>query len=138
MATLAMTVAIAGCGPTLPHTPPGQAAPGNLVILAREVPDDRGTVYFEGSLRYVRVARVGGTAKEWQTVDGQESWMTVPPGQYEVEAWERVCGGNCDNLEPITNRCRTRLDIPVGGTGRVDITWTVPKPCVMTWGIGIS
>lgn len=131
-------VLLVGCGPTVTHTPPGSAAAGNLTILAREAMDDRGTVYFEGSLRYVRVAADSGATHEWQTVDGEETTINVPPGKYVITAWERVCGGNCGEPGPITNSCSTLLEIPVDGTGRVDITWTVPNPCMMTWGIGIS
>ena len=133
--SVAVLLAMAGCGPSLTRTPPGEAAPGNLMVLARQ--DAGGQTYFEGSLRYVRIARAGGSARSWQTVDGQETWITVRPGNYEISAWERVCGGNCDDLEPITNRCGTTLEIPADGTARIDISWQVPKPCVMTWAIGI-
>jgi hypothetical protein len=129
---------LVGCGPTVTHTPPGSAASGNLMIVAHDVPDDRGMVYFEGSLRYVRVAADWGATHEWQTPDGEETTISVPPGKYEITAWERICGGNCDNLEPATNQCSAVLEIPVDGNARVDINWTVPNPCVIETAIFIS
>ena len=108
------------------------------MIVARQ--DLDGPTYFEGSLRYVRVDPIIGPARVWETLEGQEVTITVPPGEVTVTSWERVCGGNCedDSLGPATNECSAILEIPVGGTGRVDITWTVPNPCVMETAIGIS
>jgi len=124
----AVVALLVGCGPTVP-----------LVILAHDVPDDRGTVYIEGSIRYVRVTGADGRLAESQIEDGGGIQMKVAPGRYEVTSWERVCPGNCDGeLEPPTNECSAILEIPAGGTGRVDITWTVPNPCVMETAIGIS
>jgi len=128
---------LVGCGPTVTHTPPGSAAAGNLIIVARDVPDDRGTVYIEGSLRYVRVAADSGATHEWETLDGQETTISVPPGKYQITAWERVCGGNCGAPGPATNQCSAVLEIPVDGNARVDINWTVPNPCVIETGIFI-
>jgi hypothetical protein len=105
-----------------------------LTIIAREVPGPTNAVYIEGSLRFVRVAGDVSHAVEWQTSMGKQTTINVQPGRYEVNAWERVCGGNCDNLDQIINRCSLLVDVPEHGSVRVVIRWTVPKPCVMAIG----
>jgi len=137
---------VVGCSPA---SPTGSASPsspaassdnpnaGNLTIVVREVPDPNGAVYFEGSLRYVRVEGEAVAPMEWVTPSG-ETPLDVPPGRYQVNAWERVCSGNCGNLDRITNRCSVVVDVPAQGSVRVVISWTVPMPCVMTAEPGVG
>ena len=127
---------LVGCGPTITHTPPGERVDGNLALGARQ--DPSGPTYFEGALRYVKVDPITGPTRVLEMPEDQDVTITVPSGEITITAWERVCSGNCGDLGPVTNQCSVVLDIPVGGTGRVDITWTVPNPCVMETAIGIS
>jgi hypothetical protein len=129
----AILLLLAGCATTSPQAsndPDGT----QLTIVAQEITGPTNAVYIEGSLRFVRVAGDVTHSVAWQTPMGKPKTIGVKPGRYMVTAWERVCGGNCDNLDQITNRCSLLVDVPEHGSVRVVIRWTVPNPCVMAIG----
>ena len=129
----AILLMLAGCAATSPQAsndPHGT----QLTIVAQEIAGPTNAVYFEGSLRFVRVAGDVSHSVEWQTPMGKAKTISLKPGRYVVTAWERVCGGNCDNLGQIINRCSLPVDVPEHGSMRVLIRWTVPNPCVMAIG----
>jgi hypothetical protein len=124
---------LAGCATTSPQAsndPHGTP----LTIVAHAITGPTNAVYIEGSLRFVRVAGDVSQSVEWQTPMEKPKTISLKPGQYVVTAWERVCDGNCDNLDQITNRCSLLVDVPEHGSVRVVIRWTVPNPCVMEIG----
>ena len=100
-----MTLVLASC--TAQVTPrPTATAPahaGQVRILQAAVGN---AVPTEGALSYIRVERAtGATVTKRQLPGSGQLTLRVPPGAYRLVSWQRICDGNCGNLDPPSLQC---------------------------------
>jgi hypothetical protein len=87
--------------------------------------------YAEGSRWHLRVDHRGlSLVDDYRT----RTWSrVVEPGRYLVVSYQRPCDGNCDLLDPPTDRCRATVSVPRGRTLRVTIVnRTTPRCSIRT------
>jgi hypothetical protein len=102
-----------------------------------------GCCYIEGSLRFARLD--GPSSFDWVVDDGSGSGSSmneafvvgvqtssVKPGDYRLTAWEQVCDGNCDNLDPSTSECTLEFTAPPGGVVEILVSFPIPEACTAT------
>jgi D-alanyl-D-alanine dipeptidase len=92
-----------------------EGAPGTLEL--RESVDRSHGLYTEGSVSYVRVRSRAGKLVVARRVQGLRFRMQrrLRPGRYRVISYQRPCDGNCDRLDPPTDRCARRVRVLSGG-----------------------
>lgn len=81
----------------------------------------------EGAIPYIRVARGDGSTvvKRRLVFKGRKAFalVSLAPGRYRLQSWQRVCDGNCGILDPPSDRCARWLRIH--RAQRLDATITV-------------
>ena len=109
-----------------------QAAPGTLDF--RQALDTSGGTYIEGAVSYVRVLGARGEAVVRRSVMHKVRFRMrrrLPPGRYTVVSFQRPCAGNCDLLDPPTDRCARRIRILSGGRTEVRVVVRSGRGCRM-------
>jgi hypothetical protein len=83
-----------------------------------QVWDESEGLYAEGALSYVRIETPGEeklVEVELQpTESGHEASIRLDPGEYRLVSWQRPCDGNCDSLDPPTDRCAEEFALEPG------------------------
>ena len=95
----------------------------------------KGPVYTEGSISLVHVADSSGTVFETALHGpGMRRVLdaALDPGTYRLESYQRPCMGNCDFLDPATDRCSADFDIKPGAQATVLITVHIGEECTAT------
>jgi hypothetical protein len=126
--TIVLGTAIAGCGgpdDTVAGHKPAMTS-GRLVIHENRA---AGPMYIEGSVSFLRVEamRPGQRAETQRTPGVAPGGRTLifderlPPGAYRLVSYQRPCAGNCDYLDPPTDRCETVLHIRADETRRLTL-----------------
>jgi hypothetical protein len=138
-------VVLAGCAfleLDLPHPlSGGDIYVGEDAATITVTTEQVGCCYIEGSLRFARLD--GPSSFDWAVDDGSggERFVddrllvgvqasSVKPGDYTLTAWERTCGGNCDNLDPAQGECTLDFTAEPGQAVEILVTYTIPEPCV--------
>lgn len=87
-----------------------------------------GPIFTEGSVTHVRLVRRDGTVvldglRPAGSADVPLVDRAVPPGTYDLTAFERPCDGNCSILDPpvAATRCRVTVIVRAERTTRVNI-----------------
>jgi hypothetical protein len=102
-------------------------SPGEL--SATYVFDLRDGVPIEGFVSYIVLRRKpGGTVFRAEMWDRRTVTTPIIPGRYRISAYQRICSGNCSNLEPpdfgcgrdltasSRERVRSRINVKFGPT----------------------
>jgi hypothetical protein len=122
---VAMVVALAGCamwpvrGPEPPSYRGDDAATVNISTV------QIGCCYTEGSLHFARLdgrtsgefslesdVREGGNMRDPRPVGAVE--LSLAPGRYQLEVWERPCDANCGNLDGPTGQAQAEFEVAAG------------------------
>jgi zinc D-Ala-D-Ala dipeptidase len=108
------------------------AAPGTLDY--RQALDSSRGLYVEGSISFVRVRDShGGLVVRRRTAKPRfRMRRSLRPGLYRVISYQRPCEGNCDFLDPPTDRCARRVRIRSGGLTEVAVTVRPGRGCTMS------
>lgn len=95
-----------------------------------------GCCYIEGALAFGRLA--GPTGGEFSLEDNvaraapqdPEALRIIgirtyelAPGHYTLDVWERVCNGNCDELENPTSQAAAEFDLANGEALLIEVTF---------------
>ena len=129
----ALAALSAGCGgrskpPPVVAAGCGLSSPSELRV--REVRVAGTPVPIEGEISYVRVRRVGGTVIADTVLPyGHAFRCRVAAGRYAVAVWHRVCDANCGNLESVSDRCQSVVEVPENLTVRLTIENRFDSPC---------
>ena len=75
--------------------------------------------YVEGQVSHLIVRNADGNEivnRAFQTVNPASPVvdLELDPGDYEVESYQQPCAGNCDYLDPPTDRCVTSVAVGAG------------------------
>jgi hypothetical protein len=132
-----VVVAIAGCAAAQGRDEVA-AQPSRLVIHEQRAAG--GPMYIEGSLGFLRVAPVAsGTDLDATQVPTAAPGEAVKifderlePGQYRIVSYQRPCDGNCDYLDPPTDRCAATLELDAGETREITIHVQPGRDCRVT------
>ena len=89
-------------------------ADARLVVKNRHV--DNGGVYIEGAFQYVVLKREDGSVlfKRRYPFGNVRLNRAFPPGAYRLASYTRSCSGNCNYLDPPSNRCRASVALQSG------------------------
>jgi hypothetical protein len=68
----------------------------------------------EGSLPYIRIERASGATLISRQLAGNKLLIKLEPGAYRLASWQRICDGNCGNLDPPSNQCRRAFSVRQG------------------------
>jgi hypothetical protein len=105
------------------------------VIHVRRIVTQRGPLYIEGALAFVRVtpAEGGDPVFDRQLPSYIEDWSgdaSLPSGRYVLASFVRACGvGGCDRPGTPAEECFAPLDVHAGTELDVTITYRVTKGC---------
>ena len=108
------------------------ASPGTLDL--RQVLDHSRGVYVEGAVSYVRVRGIRGKLVVAKRVNRPLFRMQrrLASGRYRVISYQRPCDGNCETLDPPTDRCARRVRILSAGLTEVGIRVRPGRRCRMS------
>jgi hypothetical protein len=141
---LVIAIVLAGCS-WLGIERPGTLSGGDVYVgedaaTITVTTEQVGCCYMEGSLRFARLE--GPSSFDWAVDDGSGSGAaaddrysigvqtsSVEPGEYTLTAWEQVCDGNCDNLDPPQGQCTLEFTAMPGDAIEILVTYTIPDPC---------
>lgn len=124
VALLALTAfAVGGCGG-------GDGDEGEGVLIVEERLASSGPFYVEGAISFFEL-RSGGVNRLEGRIE-ERVRRTVPEGRYELRAWQRPCGGNCELLDPPTDHCSGSIDVDGGATTVVVVTFRPTSPCTIS------
>ena len=133
MLCVALAALNAGCGG---HSKPppvvaaGCGSSSSSELRVREVRVTGTPVPIDGEVSYVRVRRVGGTViADTMLPYGHAFRCRVAAGRYAVAVWHRVCDANCGNLESVSDRCQSVVEVPENVTVRLTIRNRLGSPC---------
>ena len=125
VASLLATGTLAACG--------GEGASGPAVVYVRQ--ERSGPPFIEGSFSYVRVVGSDGktvTTKRLQRTSENDPFLHVglllDAGEYRLVSFQRVCSGNCGELEPPSHRCDYALEAG-GETVALVVRLNAPSGC---------
>ena len=103
LASMALVLASCAAQATPDPAATASAHAGRLRILQVMVGN---AVPIEGALSYIRLERAtGATVTERQLPGSGQLTLRVPPGGYRLLSWQRICDGNCGNLDPPSQQC---------------------------------
>ena len=92
----------------------------------------------EGSIPYIRVARADGTTVVRRRLNPAKRTpfadVSLAPGRYRLQSWQRICDGNCGYLDPPSNPCARWFRIHRGQTLKATITVTFGSACRIRFG----
>lgn len=125
----------AGCGDEML----GEQGAARLVVREELPAEPR---YMEGSLSFLRLQATGssdvvvdGPMTTGQQARGKEPLLdtNLEPGEYRLVSYQRPCQGNCDRLEPPTDRCRTTLRLEPKESLTATIVLADDGGCTIRW-----
>jgi len=127
-----VALAASGCGESSSPEPCARSEEdGCLVVIQRII---GGRVYTEGSISYVHVTDQSGTVFETELHGpGIRKVLdaSLDPGSYRLASYQRPCMGNCDSLDPATDRCSTDFEIRPGAQATVLIGVRPGEACTV-------
>ena len=125
--TLVLTSCAAQAAPGPAATAPAQA--GQLRIIQAWA----GTaVPTEGALSYIRLDRAtAATVTQRQLPGSGKLTLRVPPGAYRLVSWQRICDGNCGNLDPPSQHCARPFTLRPGDQLTAAIRVNFASGCVI-------
>jgi hypothetical protein len=126
-----MTLVLASCAAQATPRPAAiaPAQPGQLRILQVTVGN---AVPIEGALSYIRVERAtGATVTERELPGSGQLTLRVPPGAYRLVSWQRICDGNCGNLDPPSQQCARPFTLGPGEQLTAAIRVNFASGCVI-------
>jgi hypothetical protein len=89
---------------TSPGTGTGPKPEQRLVVSEKRV--DNGAAYIEGAYSYLELRRAGGAVVFHRRYGGRMHLSRkFPVGRYWLVSYVRACDGNCDYLDPPSDRC---------------------------------
>jgi hypothetical protein len=106
---IGLALAIAGVARSPASVEP--ASDGKLVVREHQLPSD--SLYPEGYVSFLRVRDLStGNLVATKRFTGKvHLHRSLPSGPYRVTRFIRPCDGNCDYLDPPTERCHHDLVI---------------------------
>lgn len=96
--------------------------------------------YTEGSVAFLELRREGsddpvfdGRVTDGTEVRGDEPLLDrrLPPGDYTLVSYQRPCLGNCDRLDPPTDRCSGDLTLARNDTVRATVVLRQEGGCTI-------
>jgi len=108
------------------------AAPGRLDF--RQAFPKGPPPYEEGTVSFVRVRGTRGALAVRRRVQHRPRFRMrrqLPPGRYRVISYQRPCDGNCELLDPPTDRCARGIRILSGGLTEVAVSVRPGRGCRM-------
>jgi D-alanyl-D-alanine dipeptidase len=109
------------------------AAPGTLDF--RQAFPKGPPRYDEGTVSFVRVRGANGAVAVRRRVQHRPRFRMrrkLAPGRYRVISYQRPCDGNCELLDPPTDRCARRIRILSGGLTEVAVSVRPGRSCRMS------
>lgn len=112
------------------------ASPGSGLLRITRVWAGR-AVPIEGALSYIRVDGAGGTSRitrQLPAKPGTGLVIKLGSGVHRLASWQRICDGNCGNLDSPSNRCERAFSVGQGELLQVVIRVnfvSVETPCVI-------
>ncbi|HEX5895180.1 MAG TPA: serine hydrolase, partial [Thermoleophilaceae bacterium] len=109
------------------------AAPGTLDF--RQAFPKGAPLYEEGTVSFVRVRTASGALAVRRRVQHRPRFRMrrkLPPGRYRVVSYQRPCAGDCDLLDPPTDRCARPVRILSGGLTEVAVRVRPGRGCTMS------
>ncbi len=110
------------------HSPGPGAPPATGTLEVTQEFDDRGQVYTEGSLSFVRLWGPEGAVFDAEVKDDRLK-REVPAGRYRIRSYQRPCDGNCGFLDPPTDTCEQPLTIAPDTVTRVHVVTRIGSGC---------
>ncbi|HEY1360438.1 MAG TPA: hypothetical protein VGF21_19215 [Thermoleophilaceae bacterium] len=83
----------------------------------------------EGYVNYFRLRDRHG--RHPRTFRGDALSRQVRPGRYSLRAYQRICDGNCGQLDAPTRGCARRVTIPSGRTVRARVNVNFSRGCTL-------
>lgn len=118
-----------------PHTEPSlTAATVTIGAGARLVIDQLQSdcCFSEGTISYLVIRHADGTLVTWREFaaggvgKAQVGFdVTLAPGTFRVESFQRPCDANCGFLDPPTLQCSELISLRSGQTHRLTVRWSV-------------
>ena len=107
-------------------------APARLRVTQKHV--ESGSFYIEGSISYLIVCDWLGrevARREFMLMDNTLPVvdLSLQPGAYYIESYQRPCDGNCALLDPPMDRCAKRFELASGETWFVTVSFSPAKGC---------
>ena len=109
------------------------AAPGTLEF--RQTFAKGAPVYDEGTVSFVRVRDASGALAVRRRVRHRPRFRItrqLPSGRYRVISYQRPCSGNCELLDPPTDRCARPIRILSGGLTEAAVRVRPGRRCRMS------
>jgi hypothetical protein len=110
----------------------GPADTSTLTLVTSWKPGRGGMMYTEGAVQRFRLTDAAGLQIEPDpvAVGTGPLFSGLTHGTYTLNAGQRPCDGNCDNLDGLTDTCMEQLTVDADLT--VHVAFTVGSPCRIT------
>lgn len=118
-----------------PHTEPSLTAATVTVGKGAHLVIEQihtGCCFAEGSISYLVIRHVDGTLVTWREFDaGGEGKaqvgldVTLAPGTFRLESFQRPCDANCGFLDPAVMKCSRQISLSSGQVVRIMVRWAV-------------
>jgi hypothetical protein len=135
-----LTALLVACGgpaaaPTATVQPTTVPGPDPVQVrVTQVVTGKKGPI--EGAVAYLRIDRTGGGTVINGRLPGRgQVTLGLPAGRYRLQSWQRVCDGNCSQLEPPSVRCARIFALRSGQPRVVTIRVQFPSTCTV-WEAG--
>lgn len=110
--------------------------PSHLVVRETHPATPR---YIEGSLSFLRVEKTGGEVViDGPVTDGRNVSKKKPlfdreleAGRYRLVSYQRPCQGNCERLDPPTDRCEATFRLEAGVPSAVTVVLRQEGGCTV-------
>jgi hypothetical protein len=103
-----LALAVSGCGDKANDSGPS----GGASLRVKHVLDRSARpVYIEGTVWHVRIVDSDGAAVLDRRLLDDSISLRLEQGRYRLESEELPCDGNCSNLDPPADTCKTDFQV---------------------------
>jgi hypothetical protein len=120
------SLALTACGGQ-ERRPAAEQPSGELRIAEVHVPGAPFPI--EGEFSYVRAEGGDGAPAERRLDPDGTLRLRLAAGRYALSVWHRTCDGNCELLDPPSDRCEQTLDLAADEVVQLTIENTPGSPC---------
>ncbi len=99
-------------------------------LVVRQLQSD--CCFMEGSVSYLVVRDATGDVVTWREFVGTGIGrpavgldVTIDPGSYSVDSFQRPCDANCGFLDPPTMQCSSHVSLRSGQDYQATVRWSV-------------
>jgi len=134
--TVMLAIVASGCGPASEDRAPADraaAGPGRLTVVHVRPQPPR---YIEGAVSHVTLVRLdtGEVIHEGPLADGPVAprfTRELPAARYRLVSFQRPCSGNCEMLDPPTDRCERTIEVGPGADREATVVLPRSGGCVI-------